>query len=379
MAKRRVEHNDDEKTFDFKIPKFDEESFIKKEKEKIKTTFLSFGFGFLIALLSFGFWVLLTGSPFQWTLVLLFGIFSTAWLNYIFRKLNIDLNELGKKGLFSSYAIFLFTWVFILITLVNPPFYDDEPPLIDVVTLPDVQEAGGTVKIVAHVTDNAGIAGNAVDFVLSYNDTVIEEDTYLLEDAIFLYEFTNPMNDSGTFSYTLTTQDRGGHTTSQNGTFSYGDAIKVPEPTGSDSPPGPNLRYTTDIKIDVKPQVNWVFYIVDNTHTINVTKGDNDPYYTSTPRLMGWTKNSLALIHVYAKVYHFFENVPTAFNNTIVDAQTYYFNVSNDAEIGTEAPPQVVLPQPRYVVVPGFELVLVVLSFLGVLIILKHSKKRRQT
>jgi hypothetical protein len=108
MAKRRIEPDEEEKTLDFKIPKFDEESFIRKEKVKIKTTFISFCFGFLVAIISFGFWALLSGSPFQWTLVLLFGLFSTAWLNYIFRKLNINLDDLGKKGLFISYAIHLY-------------------------------------------------------------------------------------------------------------------------------------------------------------------------------------------------------------------------------------------------------------------------------
>ena len=189
MAKRRKE-KDEEENLDFKIPKFDEESFVKKEKEKIKTTFISFGFGFIIALISFGFWVLLSGNPTQWTLVLLFGIFSTAWLNYLFRKLNLDLEELGRKGLFSSYAIYILTWIFVLIVLVNPPFYDGEPPTIDVVTLPEMQEPGGTVKIVAHVVDNSGITDNKVDFTLKYNNTELVSESYTLNESIFLYEFT---------------------------------------------------------------------------------------------------------------------------------------------------------------------------------------------
>ena len=377
MAKRRKE-KDEEENLDFKIPKFDEESFVKKEKEKIKTTFISFGFGFIIALISFGFWVLLSGNPTQWTLVLLFGIFSTAWLNYLFRKLNLDLEELGRKGLFSSYAIYILTWIFVLIVLVNPPFYDGEPPTIDVVTLPEMQEPGGTVKIVAHVVDNSGITDNKVDFTLKYNNTELVSESYTLNESIFLYEFTNPDGLLGTFSYTISTKDTSGYTTTQEGTFTYGlDVIRVPEPTGSTTSPGPYVRYTTDIKIDVKPEVDWVYYTVDN-HSVNVTKDSNDPFYTTTPRMQGWTKNSQAEVKVYAKVYHYFENVIPGFNNTIVDTETYYYNVSGDAEIGTETPPQVHLPQPQYVYVPGFETVIFILSLIGVVFVIKYSKKHKQ-
>jgi hypothetical protein len=384
MAKRRKEKDDEEEEkLDFKLPKFDEESFVKKEKEKIKTTFISFAFGFIIALISFGFWALLSGNPAQWMLVLLFGIFSTAWLNYLFRKFNFDLEDLGKKGLFSSYAIYILTWVFVLIVLVNPPFYDDEPPVIDAVVLPAMQEPGGTVKIVAHVIDNMGIADNSVDFILKHNGTELVSDTYNIENSIFLYEFTNPDDLLGSFTYELETSDTSGYTVVFNGSFTYDtDVIRVPEPTDSETPPGPTLRYTTDIKIDIKPDVNWVYYTIEtadttDVHTVNATKGDTD-YYTSTAKMDGWTRNSEATIQVFAKVYHYFENVPTGYNNTIVDTDVHYYNVSDDAEIGTETIPKVILPQPTYVYVPGFETILFVISLIGVVLVIKYSKKHKK-
>ena len=153
MAKKRKE-KEEEKEIDFKIPKFDKEKFIKNERGKIKITFLSFLFGVAIALISFGFWILLRGNNFRWELVLLFGVFTASWLRYLFIRLNIDMKELGRRGIFTSYAIYFFTWLLILVVLVNPPFYDDEEPFIEVVTLPSTQELGGTVKIVARITDN---------------------------------------------------------------------------------------------------------------------------------------------------------------------------------------------------------------------------------
>ena len=108
MAKRR-EQKDETESKEFEAPKFDKEGFISKEKEKIKATFIAFGFAFVIAIISFGFWVLLQDSPFQWTLVVLFGIFSASWVQYLFKHLSIDLERIEKKGLYTSFAIYLFS------------------------------------------------------------------------------------------------------------------------------------------------------------------------------------------------------------------------------------------------------------------------------
>ena len=88
MAKRRIEK--DEKIEEgFSPPKFNEQEFLKKEKEKIRSTFIAFLFGLVIAIISFGFWILLKDSPFQWMLVVLFGLFTAAWLRYFFNRFNI--------------------------------------------------------------------------------------------------------------------------------------------------------------------------------------------------------------------------------------------------------------------------------------------------
>jgi len=191
MAKRRKEKDEEEEDPDFKIPKFDEEGFVRKERVKIKATFIAFIFAFVVALITFGFWILLDNNPFQWTLVLLFGLFTTAWVRYLYMKLNIDLEQLGKKGLFSSYAIYFLTWLFILIVMVNPPFYDMEAPNIEIVALPDMQEPGGTVKIIAKVTDNDAIQNNVVAFLLTQNESIIIEKALPITNMICMYEFEN--------------------------------------------------------------------------------------------------------------------------------------------------------------------------------------------
>ncbi len=61
MAKKRKEKTDEEE-LDFKLPKFDEEKFLKKERRNIKTLVISFLLGLIIAIISFSFWTLLSGK-----------------------------------------------------------------------------------------------------------------------------------------------------------------------------------------------------------------------------------------------------------------------------------------------------------------------------
>ena len=74
MAKRRKE-KDEEEDKPFKIPKFDEKAFLKRERRNIKTSFISFLFGGFMALICFGFWLLMGNDvPLRWELVFLVGI-----------------------------------------------------------------------------------------------------------------------------------------------------------------------------------------------------------------------------------------------------------------------------------------------------------------
>ena len=375
MAKKRKE-KDEEKEIDFKIPKFDKEKFIENERQKVKITFLSFLFGVAIAFISFGFWVLLSGNDFRWELVLLFGVFTAAWLKYLFTRLNIDMKELGRKGIFTSYAIYFFTWLLILILLANPPFYDDEAPRIETVLLPSVQELGGTVKIVARITDNVGIKD--IDFNLVYPDgTSYNPTSYTFENQIFSYTYNNSDDIIGEYYFTILATDFSERKSSEqngNGTFEYSNGtIKLPEPSGANDPSGVEVTYTTDIKFDVKPDISRFYYSINKGAYINVTK-DGD-YYKTSPKINGWQRGMNVSVKAFADIIYYFDNLPTEFNNTIIDSGTYYFNISDIPEIGTEEPPKIELPHPKFFQVPGFELMVFVISLIFVLLILKFRKK----
>ena len=378
MAKRRKEKTEGDE-LDFKLPKFYEEKFLKRERRNIKTSFLSFLFGLIIAIISFGFWSLLSGNDFRWELVLLFGVFSAAWLKYLFIRLNLDLADFGRKGWFSSYAIYFFTWLLVLILFVNPPFYDDESPRVEVVTLPEMQELGGTVEIVARITDNAGVEKQNIDFTLIYPDGTNHSPDFTFENNIFGYTHESPDNLTGddTYSFKITAKDVNGRITEEEGTFEYSDdTIKLPEPAKANAPSGAEVTYTSDIKFDVKADASRFYYKINEGNEINVSK-DGD-YYTTSPKMKGWPRGTNVTVKTYADIIYYFDNSAIQFNNTLVDSGTYYFNVGDDNEIGVEEPPQITLPRPKFVQVPGFETLVFILSLIVVILIFKYRKKDRR-
>ncbi|MDG6218188.1 MAG: hypothetical protein QCI00_01960, partial [Candidatus Thermoplasmatota archaeon] len=62
----------------------------------------------------------------------------------------------------------------------------------------------------------------------------------------------------------------------------------------------------------------------------------------------------------------------------IMDTSTYYVITSDAAEIGTAEPPTIPLPQPSFVEVPGFELLIFIFSIIGVLFLIKITKPNKK-
>lgn len=371
MSKRRKE-KDEEEEKPFKLPKFDEEAFLKKERRNIKTTFISFLFGILMALICFGFWALIGKNGFRWELVLLLAVINAAFLKYIFLKFNVELTGFTKMNWFSSFLIYFVTWLIVFIIIVNPPFYDDEAPMVDVAVLPNMQELGGTVKIVAKITDNIPIEKSNIEFDLTYPDGSKTSPDFTFKDNIFNFTFESPSNltsDQETYNFKLTATDSSDHKTEREGSFSYSNStIYLALPNNGD------LVYTaSDIKFNVGANVNRVYYTVDDTE-INATKSGD--YYVTNPGYIGWPKekNVTVNINVSAYVVYYFENVLEDFNNTIHDTDMYTF-ITNDDKGGTKEPEKVTLPSAHYVVAPGFEIIVFLVSIVIAILIFKYRKK----
>ena len=392
MAKKRKEKTEDEE-FDFKVPKFDEQKFLKKERRNIRTLFISFLFGLIISLLSFGFWTLLVDSFIRWELVLLLGVFNASWLKFLFLRLNIDLTDFGRKEWFSTYAIYFFTWLILLIILVNPPFYDDEAPQINIVALPGLQEVDGTVTLAAQIIDNVEVKN--VDFSITTPNGTTLTPNFTYENNILTYTYTNEEKTIGEFTYTITATDTNDHTNQQKGSFDFTDRLidiisNIPKTLSSyDS-------ILIQVNEDISNNNFRVYYTLDDGREINVSRKtkDDKELYETTAEYIGWKPNTNMTMQIYIEVSHYFKNLNQKFSNTIQDSNQFNITVGDDANIGTELPlvtplnhlplnhenqPNNILNYylPTYTVeqVPGFETLLFFLSLIVVALIVYKKKK----
>jgi heme/copper-type cytochrome/quinol oxidase subunit 4 len=397
MAKRRKEGTEEEEQFDFQIPKFDEEAFIKKERRNIKTMVISFLFGLLIAVICFGFWVVLNGSFVRWELVLLVAVINAIWIKYLFLRLNIDLTEFGRKGWASAFATYFFTWLIVLIVLVNPPFYDAESPHIDMVVLPSMQEPGGTVLILANIVDNVGINKAGINLTIVDPNGTSFSPQFTYKNNTLQYTYDNPKNLTGTFNYSLTTIDVNNFKTTTTGSFSYNTtALEIISSRSTGLMSGDAITIKADQRINTE---NFrVYYTINNGTQLNVSRKDpaDKEKYDTTTEYKGWTSNTTVSIHVFAEASHYFVNNPTKFSNIVQDTHVYTMSTGNDSNIGTKPPlqkwnytltlknkPQPAtnlnypLPTPISIgATPGFELLITVVALLVVVLLFKRKKKK---
>jgi hypothetical protein len=408
MAKRRRE-KDEEEDKPFKLPKFDEEAFLKRERRNIKTMFIAALFGILMALVCFGFWVLMgSESGVRWPLVLLVCIANAAFVKYIFLRLNIDISDFTKKNWFTNYAVYFFVWLIILILLVNPPVYDDERPNIGVAVLPMMQEPGGDIVIVAKITDNVGVNTDSIKLEIvdpEDNVTTLTPTEFEFDNIIVKYVYNNPDNLMGDFTYTLTASDVNGITRQKTGEFSYDDDV-----IDITSSRFENITSGDDITIEVETGISTnnfrVYYTLDDGEEINVNRkyvSIPDEYETS-PEYEGWEENSNYTMKVYVEVSHYFTSVFNKYSNIVEDTQVYSVTTESDNDIGDETPPMPwnwtkpqgqqadvllnydnpkvengpVLPYPHTVQAPGFETIIFIIALIAVVLIFKYKKKDKR-
>jgi hypothetical protein len=400
MAKRRKEGAEAEEPLDFQIPKFDEEAFMKRERRNIKTLFISFLFGLLLAVVCFGFWVLLEGSFLRWELVLLVAVVNSIWIKYLFLKLNIDLTDFGRKGWLTAFVTYFFTWVLVLIVLVNPPFYDGESPHVDMVTLPGMQEPGGTILFAAKITDNVGVNATGIIFTITDPNGTIITPEFTYENTIFRYTYQNTNNLLGTFNYTAVVSDTSNRKTTITGTFTYAtDAIEIISSRFTDIMSGDAI--TLKANQGISKENFRVYYKIDNGSDINVDRKEtNDKEkYETTAEFKGWTTNSTLTVSIYAEARHYFTNIPEKFSNTVKHTHSYAFTTANDQNIGTEDTlvewnaTRAVLRQSQlpntlnYITpyptgigaTPGFEVIVFIAALVAVVFLFRWKKNKKTT
>lgn len=400
MAKRRKEGTAVEEQIDFQIPKFDEEAFLKKERRNIKTMVISFLFGLFISIICFGFWVLMGDNFLRWELVLLVGVVNSIWIKYLFLKLKIDLSDFGRKGWLSAFATYFFTWLLVLVVLVNPPFYDADPPRVDAVVLPGMQEPGGTILIVAHIVDNVGVSKEGINLTITDPEGIMYYPDFTYEDNILQYTFENPRDLLGAFDYVFVVSDVNDIKTTVSGSFTYAnETLEIISSRFDGIMSGDAIIIRADERISNE---NFrVFYRIDDGSDINInrrTPTDEERYETSA-EFKGWRQNATHTVRVYAEARHYFINNPERFSNSVTDTRVYEFTTAIDPNIGTEETlvewnitlamqnkeqlPNTlnyILPYPVSVAsTPGFEIVTLVVGLLVAILLFKRKKKDNKT
>ena len=347
-----------------------------------------------MALVCFGFWALMGRSfGLRCELVLLVSVINAVFLKYIFLKLKIDLTDFGRKNWFGSYVTYFFTWFIIFIILVNPPFYDDEDPRVELVIMPQMQEPSGDVFILAKITDNTGIEKNDITFTL--DNMLIPQNDFSYIDNVFEYIYKGDINiiDVANHNFTLSVKDHGGNVKSITDTFSFSeDTIYLALPKSGDL-----VVAASDIKFGIKTNVFRVFYKVNNGQEINATQqADRKDYYITSPEYKGWISGENISVKTSAELLYNFENnflkdgqgnlildsngnaQPKWFVNYINDITTYYFDVADESTIGQIDSTEITRPNPRIAQAPGFEVIVFLIALVMVVLILKLRKKKRQ-
>ncbi|UCE37388.1 MAG: hypothetical protein JSW00_18320 [Thermoplasmata archaeon] len=125
MAKKRRKVKEEEETYEFKMPEFDEEEFLRKEVRDSKILFVTFGYAVLMGVVSFG----LTYADIA--LAALTGFIAIIFLRHIYPLIGIDTSLIENKQWAGNIIMYLFTWLAIWILLSNPPFSDFSSPTIE--------------------------------------------------------------------------------------------------------------------------------------------------------------------------------------------------------------------------------------------------------
>lgn len=242
MAKKRKQKEEEE--VEIKLPEFDDEAFMKEETRAAWTSFIAIGYGLICGAISFGVFAITGG---MWQLAMAVGavlIFGVAGLFYLFK---IDFHALNWKNYAGSGAFYALTWLIVFIILINPPFYDNQPPAIkrhtwyvedshghyEPVNRTDglVIPYGHNISVVVIITDNDEVAsinievkhdGASVDASLikcgsnKYNYSDFDYNRF----HGYIYEFVLPSGSpAGTYEYVITVKDDSGHTTKAEGSF----------------------------------------------------------------------------------------------------------------------------------------------------------------
>jgi len=348
---------------EIKLPEFDEEKFMEKERRKAKTALVAFSFGIVMAVICHFIWRNLDAGL-RWPLSFLLAIASIGFMAKILQILKVDVHSFTRKEWFGSIAFYFFTWLAVFILSINPPFYDASPPKMDVVLLPEIQNENGSIMILAHVTDNVGV--KKVEINISGFKYEMARD----ENSVYLYNYTGKGG-----NYEIISWDKNGNTAIKKGELAFRKNVVKVEWSGE------NLLSTDKIEIRVYKNISEekfrVYYTINGKEVNATYDGESSDYYIykTSPSYVGWEENSENKINVYVEVFHYFPGMNKGYSN-IIYGGNYTIKTGSDENIGKDASPIIKdLPGPVNLRTPGFGIASIMISIIIIALIMR--KKRR--
>ncbi len=169
MARKKRKKKEE---YQFEVPDFDEAEFMRKEILWAKAAVVTVGYAFAIGAACFG--LSIVGFAYLAPLV---GLGALYGLRYLYPAAKIDTSKFDRKVWAGNGATFLFAWLAFWVLLLNPPFVDVSPPVIQRAkvgfpgdSLDDMVEinlaegqiafdlgSNTSVQVLVLVTDNVGV------------------------------------------------------------------------------------------------------------------------------------------------------------------------------------------------------------------------------
>ncbi len=110
------------------VPEFDEVEFMRKEILWAKAAVITVAFAFAVGLVSYVLTIL--GVAYVAAFV---GFAALYGLRYLYPAVRLDTTKFDKKTWAGNGATFLFAWLAFWVLLLNPPFLDISPPVVQAV------------------------------------------------------------------------------------------------------------------------------------------------------------------------------------------------------------------------------------------------------
>ncbi len=129
VARKKRKKKEEEEQFE--VPEFDEVEFMRKEVLWAKAAVITVIYAFMIGLVSYLLTIL--GVAYVAAIV---GLGALYGLRYLFPAARLDTAKFDRKTWAGNGATFLFAWLAFWVLLLNPPFLDISPPVVQAARVP---------------------------------------------------------------------------------------------------------------------------------------------------------------------------------------------------------------------------------------------------